>query len=562
MSFRSFVGLLVATVILAAGCSSSASKAASSDRPAAASTTTTTAATTGGAYTRPACAITASGQPKTTVSATRVPGSTSDYDVVSFDGTRIRVHWFPLHLAAGATAPTVFKGPGWGQAGDVDTAGSGYGLFGDLGIHALNAAGYNMLTWDPRGFGKSGGTVESDSPDFEGRDVQRLIDWVAQQPGVQLDGTGDPRMGMVGASYGGGIQLVTAAIDCRVDAIVPQIAWHSLSTSLYAAQTVKRGWGDLLYTVASGHSVDPHITSAHNDGDSSGVLSAADRQWFLDRGPGDLVRKITAPTLFEQGTIDTLFPLGEAVANFRILRDAGVPTAMLWMCSGHGVCLTNPGNQKRPGQAAIAWLDRYVKGNTKVTLGPRFAYVDQNGVEHTADDFPPPAATPIVAGGRGTLTLVAGGGSGPAHATGNAGVLGGVALPITPAKAAHAANVPVTIARAANIVGAPRLTLRYSGSSPAGVRPTRVFAQLVDDATGIVLGNQITPIAVVLDGSAHTTTVPLEMVAFTATPGAHLTLQLVATTIAYAEPRLGGTIDFNAVQLELPTVTGVTRPTA
>ena len=52
------------------------------------------------------------------------------------------------------------------------------------------------------------------------------------------------------------------------------------------------------------------------------------------------------------------------------------------------------------------------------------------------------------------------------------------------------------------------------------------------------------------------------MVAFTAAPGAHLTLQLVATTIAYAEPRLGGTIDFNAVQLELPTVTGVTRPTA
>ena len=111
-------------------------------------------------------------------------------------------------------------------------------------------------------------------------------------------------------------------------------------------------------------------------------------------------------------------------------------------------------------------------------------------------------------------------------------------------------------------MGTPRLTLRYSGSSPAGVRPTRVFAQLVDDATGIVLGNQITPIAVVLDGNEHTMTVPLEMVAFTAAPGAHLTLQLVATTIAYAEPRLGGTIDFNAVQVELPTVTGVTRVTA
>jgi ABC-2 type transport system ATP-binding protein len=557
VSFRSFAALLVATGMLAAGCSSSASKAAGgSDRSAAGSATTTTAAP-GGAYARPACHA----KPTAPAVATRVAGSSSDYDVVSFDGAKIRVHWFPLRSPAGQTAPTLFKGPGWGQAGDTNTAGSGYGLFGDLGIHALNAAGYNVLTWDPRGFGKSGGTVETDSADFEGRDVVRLIDWVAQQPGVRLDGTGDPRMGMAGASYGGGIQLVTAAIDCRVDAIVPQIAWHSLDTSLYKAQIVKSGWGDLLYSVAEGHSIDPQITSAYNHGKASGTISAADRRWFVSRGPGDLVRKITAPTLFEQGTIDTLFPLDEAVANFRILRAAGVPTAMLWMCSGHGVCLTKPGDQNRPAQAAIAWFDRYVKGNTKVKLGPRFEYVDQNGVEYTADDFPPRATAPIVTSGRGALTLVAGGGSGPAQSTGDTGALGGVALGITPAKASHAANVPITIASAAHVVGAPRLTLRYSGSSPAGERPTRVFAQLVDDATGIVLGNQITPIAVVLDGHAHTTTVPLEIVAFTAEPGAHLTLQLVATTVSYAAPRLGGTIDFSAVEIELPTVTGVTRRT-
>ena len=95
-------------------------------------------------------------------------------------------------------------------------------------------------------------------------------------------------MGMVGASYGGGIQLVTAAIDCRVDAIVPQIAWHSLGTSLFPAQTVKSGWGDLLYSAAAGRQLDPHITSAHSDGDATGLVTAADQQWFLDRGPGNL----------------------------------------------------------------------------------------------------------------------------------------------------------------------------------------------------------------------------------------------------------------------------------
>ena len=285
--------------------------------------------------------------------ATPVAGSASDFDITSFDGTLIRAHWFPVESPASGTAPTLLEGPGWGSPGSADTTASGSDLFGGLGIYNLRRHGYNVLTWDPRGFGASGGTVESDSAQFEGRDVQRLIDWVSTQPGVELDGPGDPRMGMAGAAYGGGIQLVTAAIDCRVDAIVPQIAWHSLGTSLYKADTVKSGWGDLLYSAAAGRKVDPHITSAHEAGAATGVLNAADLQWFLDRGPGDLVSKITAPTLFEQGTVDTLFTLDEAVTNFDLLRAKGVPTAMLWMCSGDGVCFTDPGDTKRPGEAAI-----------------------------------------------------------------------------------------------------------------------------------------------------------------------------------------------------------------
>jgi ABC-2 type transport system ATP-binding protein len=551
VQLKPLIVLLAAGAVVAAGCSSSAAKS-SSPHPSPRVTTTTRAP--GGPYTRPAC----NRDKPAPVVATRVTGSNSDVDIRSFDGTSIRVHWFPRSPAGGSAAPTVLKGPGWGQPGDVNVAGSGYGLFGDLGIGALNAAGYNVLTWDPRGFGRSTGTVESDSPAFEGRDVQRLIDWVSEQPGVQLDKAGDPRMGMVGASYGGGIQLVTAAIDCRIDAIVPQIAWHSLGTSLYKSHITKRGWGDLLYAAASSRSLDPHITSAHAASDTTGVTSAADSQWFLDRGPGDLVSKITAPTLIEQGTIDTLFTLDEAATNYAILHAHGVPTGLIWMCSGHGVCLTNPGNQSLPGTAAIAWLNRYVKGDTSASVGAPFEYVDQNGAEYTADEYPPRASSAITASGNGHLTLIADGGSGPAKATGPLGALGGFALPITPAKASHAVNLPITVASAAKVAGAPKLTIRYSGSTPAGAAPTRVFAQLVDDSTGLVLGNQITPIAVVLDGNAHTETVPLEMVAFTAKPGSRLTLQIVATTIAYTQPRLGGAISFDSVQIELPTVTGVT----
>jgi len=549
-SVRTGLVALAVAAAVAAGCSSSTAKTASSIP----TTTSTSTAAPGGPYTRPAC------PPRTAppVTATRVAGSTTDVDVTSFDDTKIRAHWFPVHSAGGRPAPTVLKGPGWGSPGDVNTTGSGYGLFGDLSIDSLQQAGYNVLTWDPRGFGGSGGTVETDSPPYEGRDVEALIDWLAAQPGVQLDVKNDPRVGMVGASYGGGIQLTVATIDCRVDAIVPQLAWHSLGTSLYKAQTAKTGWGNLLYSVAGSHKVDPHITSAHTDSDATGTMAPDDVAWFLSRGPGDDVGKITAPTLFEQGTIDTLFSLDEAATNYKILKDKGVPTAMLWMCSGHGVCLTPPGDQQLPGTAALAWLDRYVKNDSNVKLGPEFEYVDQNGIEHTAGEYPPPSGAPITADGRGTLTLAAGGGSGPAVSTGNAGALGGIALPITPGKATHAANVAIQIDRKAVVLGAPQLTLHYKGTTPPGERPTRVFAQLVDDATGIVVGNQLTPIQVTLDGKEHATTVPLEIIVYAAKPGSHLTLQLVATTVAYAEPRLGGNIDFESVHVELPTVTGET----
>ena len=112
---------------------------------------------------------------------------------------------------------------------------------------------------------------------------------------------------MVGASYGGGIQLTVAGIDCRVDALVPSLAWHSLETSLYKAETVKSGWATTLADVAAAGTLDPHVTSAAASGPSTGLLGADDLEWFRDRGPAELVDEVTAPTLFVHGTVDTLF---------------------------------------------------------------------------------------------------------------------------------------------------------------------------------------------------------------------------------------------------------------
>ncbi len=402
-----------------------------------------------------------------------------------------------------------------------------------------------MLTWDPRGFGHSTGRAEVDSPAFEAKDVSALISWVATRPGVQLDRTGDPRMGMVGGSYGGGIQFVTAATDCRVDAIVPTIAWHSLTTSLNKAGTAKSGWSAILTHLAGSDHVDPETTAAYQSGVVDGTTTPSQLAWFAARGPAQLLHQVHIPTLIVQGTVDTLFTLQEGVDNYEALKANGVTTSMRWFCGGHGVCLTPTGDPTATEQATLAWLKRYVQRDTSVDTGPGFSFVDQNGTAYSAPTYPLPEAPPFTGTGSGTLALVATGGSGPISSVPGDQQLGGLVAPITPAPATNAVNVPVPFARAGVIVGAPRLVLTYSGSAAPGTRPTRVFAQLVDRKTGLVLGNQVTPVPVTLDGRRHTTTVPLEIVAFTAEPSSDVELQLVATTRdlrAAAARRLGGVL--------------------
>ncbi|WP_174531387.1 alpha/beta hydrolase, partial [Micromonospora maritima] len=119
----------------------------------------------------------------------------------------------------------------------------------------LVARGYAVLTWTARGFGRSGGQIHLDNPDYEVRDAQRLLDRLAARPEVRLDASGDPRVGVVGGSYGGGLALLLAAQDQRVDAIVPMITWNDLSRAFLPESTgreptdgvFKKGWAGIFF---------------------------------------------------------------------------------------------------------------------------------------------------------------------------------------------------------------------------------------------------------------------------------------------------------------------------
>lgn len=482
-----------------------------------------------------------------------------DGTVTSFDGAKIVYSFFPAPgLQAGGRAPTVMVGPGYS---------SGRASASDSTVAALLKAGYNVLTWDPRGFGDSSGNVEIDSPDFEARDASALIDYLAQQPEAQLDGPGDPHLGMAGGSYGGGIQWITAATDKRVDVITPSISWHSLVSSLDKNDTAKGGWGSLLFglgiegsTVPGitgglsgqpngfqlGRSQDPHSTEAFADGLLRGQFSQSDTAFFAARGPDYLLSRIHIPTLMTQGTSDTLFTLHEAIENYHAVAANGVPLKMLWFCGSltsksitHGVCQTPEGQDPSIVlHESVRWLDRYLKGDTRVNTGSRFEWISDTGALHRADSYPPPAGTPLVGTGSGALPLVPGDTS-------------GVLIAASPATNAVSVPLPKVTAATA-IVGEPALTLDYSGTAP--LPDARVYAQIVDDRRGQVVGPVVTPIQLSLDGAAHSLEIPIEGVALDATPDSSYTLQITDGSNVYFAQRQAGLVNFSRIKVSLPTV--------
>jgi ABC-2 type transport system ATP-binding protein len=69
-----------------------------------------------------------------------------------------------------------------------------------------------------------------------------------------------------------------------------------------------------------------------------------------------------------------------------------------------------------------------------------------------------------------------------------------------------------------------------------------------------VLDNQVTPIAVTLDGRPHSLTRSLEGVAAAIAPGAHYTLQIAGGSSVYGPTRSAGVVQLTNVRLSVPSV--------
>ncbi len=143
-----------------------------------------------------------------------VPESPGNSQTIQIDTT--------LYLPAQTPAPAILLPHGFG------------GSKASVAAQATELAqrGFVVLAYSARGFGRSEGKIALNSLDYEVKDAQKLLDWLATREEVQTDGPGDPRVGVTGGSYGGSLSLLLAGVDARVDTLAPVITYNDLSQAL------------------------------------------------------------------------------------------------------------------------------------------------------------------------------------------------------------------------------------------------------------------------------------------------------------------------------------------
>ncbi|WP_406285854.1 alpha/beta fold hydrolase [Embleya sp. NBC_00896] len=451
---------------------------------------------------------------------------------------------------------------------------------------ALARSGYVVLTYSARGFGGSQGQIMLDQPDYEVADARALIDWLASRPEVRLDGPGDPRVGVAGASYGGALSLLAAAYDPRVDAIAPQLAWHDLADSLLpnaagggpAEGVFKKTWAGLFFS--SGTSplgtltpVDAstgcgrfaeRVCAVYREVATTGRSTPQAIELLRRGSPASVADRIAVPTLLVQGQNDSLFPLDQADRNAAAIARNGAPVEVLWTSGGH--------DGGKPQTAMVrdrvtAWFDRWLapaqappKAGAPTAAGP-FRVTRSGGVDSAtreqvlrvaeARSYPgltgsrrrevpltgpeqtvanPPGGAPTSVSGLPGLGLLAGPGGLGALAAG-AGDLGGIAFDLPGQSAFFQSD---RFDRSTWITGSTTARVRVSGADDIVL-----FAKLYDVAPdgATVLPHQLAaPVRVSGAAAGRDIEIHLPAIDHELDAGHRLRLVLTSTDLGFASP--------------------------
>ena len=453
----------------------------------------------------------------------------------------------------------------------------------------LARAGFAVLTWSPRGTGASGGQIGLNSPDYEVKDTSQLLSWLARQPRVLLDRRGDPRAGIAGASYGGGLALLAAAYDHRIDAVVAQSAWNNLATALFpnaagggtagggaAGGVFAKQWAGLLFTQgAAGFGAPlpgraspagavrqhvlcgrflPSICAMYQQIAQTGQATPGAIALLQRSSPASVAGRMRAPALLIQGEHDSLFGLSQANANYRAIRQGGGPASMVWFAGGH-----DGGDQQASyvDSLTAAWFTRWLApGHAPASAGtgqPGFAVTRVLGFDPSTDGvtlgIAQAAGYPGLNGTARTAVRLTGppqaidhppGGSPPSLSgfpgLGSLGaVTGGGASGVTfdmPGQSAAFTSAP--LASALQVTGSPTVRIRVSGAPVV-----TLFAKIydVDQAGNATLPDElVAPLRVTGAQAGRVVTVTLPAVDYNFSAGHRLRLVLTTTDFGYATP--------------------------
>jgi len=426
----------------------------------------------------------------------------------------------------------------------------------------LAKRGYAVLSYSGLGFGGSDCKVTLDDPDWDGKAASQLVSYLGGKSGIAFTddahttaapvlkvvktdsrdhlghtSANDPRVGMIGGSYGGAVQFAAASVDPRIDTIIPMITWNDLSYSLgpnNTAQTsgvtsstpgtTKLTWG--LFFSALGMvnglqnaQTDPSrllpcpnfanfVCPALVLAGTTGFFDPTSQASLRHASVSTYLRKIKIPTLLLQGQNDTLFNLNEAAATYKALKAQGTPVKMVWHLWGHSgggapgefdLAASDPSGFYE-NTRVLAWFNHYLKGDQS-DLGPNFAYyrdwVKYSGNAAPAfgksDTFPVGTAKKFyLSGANGLSTSTSG--LKKAQATLLAGILGAptslseldavgsvfkLPLPELDLTGTAAQWTSSALKSKIDVVGSPKVTLKVSAPIAAAAQTAGPVAQLV-----------------------------------------------------------------------------------
>ncbi len=508
------------------------------------------------------------------------------------DDQRVRLDatlYVPSSATPATPAPVVVLAHGFG--GDK----------GDLDALARQTAhhGYLALAYSARGFGRSTGAIGLDSLDYDVKDVRQIVDALAEVPEVALDAPGDPRIGLSGRSYGGGIALMAATQDRRIDAIAPRITWSSLAYSLAPNNltapegndlavdlapggVLKAQWSSIFFGLGAvqplaggvapgglGSLVDrrsclgfvPEVCRAYLASVAAGEPTPATIALLERSSPSEFLDTLLAPTFLVQGQDDTLFNLAESARTYAAVRDNGAPAKLLWHDGGHSGDAA-PGEEDEgldPDDVVnariLTWWDRWLAGDATVDTGPGFeTFLGGDGertVYATSPAFPPsPDTTWYLSGDGGVVDspgeVVAGSATFrnpplgvPAAYSETSGIQRQLPVPPLDLPGQHVAWETPTFTADLPLVGVPRL-VDVKLSSASG--EAWFYAKLYDVGPGgdaVLIRRQVSPVRA--DDLSAPLGVVLPGVSHVMEAGHHLRLVLAATDAAHANRRLPDT---------------------